>query len=146
MLKSHVTEISIRYRRKAKKQINLRSASEVYCALLPFFKEYVDHHEAMYALFMDSAAQLISIVKIGEGNLHGTVGNIKAIGQAAILQNAAGCILVHNHPSGRLSPSANDISITKSIIEMLKFTDTLLNDHLIISKNGFLSMKEEGLI
>lgn len=64
----------------------------------------------------------------------------------AITDRATSVILVHNHPSGTLEPSNQDILITKQLVEAGSILGINVLDHLIISKKGHLSMKERGLL
>ena len=64
----------------------------------------------------------------------------------ALLCNATGVIIAHNHPSGSLEPSAEDVQSTKRIKDALKLFDITLSDHLVITLDGYRSMREEGVI
>ena len=59
---------------------------------------------------------------------------------------AAGVILAHNHPSGELKPSNNDLKIHEQLTEAGKILGINVLDHIIISKNGYYSFQEQGLI
>lgn len=147
MIPTHFTEISIRYHRTEEEKIQMRSAQEVYHAIKYLFEDSMFYKETIYALFVDSTNKVLSVMKVGEGSLLECYVNKKAIGQAALLQNAAGVFIIHNHPSGVTRPSQNDIAITNVISNMLnELTDTKLIDHLVICHDNFTSMKEEGLI
>lgn len=147
MISTHFTEISIRYQRTEKEKIQMHSPQDVYNAIKYLFDETMFYKETAYALFVDNAGKALSVIKIGEGSLSECYINRKAIGQAALLQNAAGVFIIHNHPSGVTRPSQNDIAITNVISNMLReLTDTKLIDHLIIAHDNFTSMKDEGII
>jgi len=64
----------------------------------------------------------------------------------AIVDRAASIILVHNHPSGDTEPSQEDIAITKRLVEAGELLGIKVHDHVIVSKNGYTSMKERGVI
>ncbi|MCK4733255.1 MAG: hypothetical protein KAT65_12435, partial [Methanophagales archaeon] len=59
---------------------------------------------------------------------------------------AASIILVHNHPSGDTEPSQEDVAITKRLVEAGELLGIKIHDHVIVSKNGYTSMKERGVI
>jgi DNA repair protein RadC len=63
----------------------------------------------------------------------------------AILNNAAGMILVHNHPSGDPSPSPDDIVLTRNLVQAGKLLDIDLVDHLVITPDNFVSFNERHL-
>jgi len=147
MIPTHFTEISIRYQRTEKEKIQMHSAQEVYHAVKYLFDDTMFYKETAYALFVDNAGKALSVIKIGEGSLSECYVNRKAIGQAALLQNAPGVILIHKHPSGVTKPSQNDIAITNVISNMLhELTDTKLIDHIIVAHDNFTSMKDEAII
>lgn len=64
--------------------------------------------------------------------------------QAAILANASGMILSHNHPSGNLLPSKQDDALTERISKAAKLFDIQLLDHVIVSDSGYYSYSDEG--
>ena len=60
--------------------------------------------------------------------------------------NSAGVILVHNHPSGNLRPSKQDIQLTEALQELLEKINVMVLDHMIIGDDEYFSFREEGLI
>ena len=64
----------------------------------------------------------------------------------AILDNSAGIIIAHNHPSGTLKASRADIQITQRLKEVSKLVGIELLDHVIISKNGYCSFSDDGML
>ncbi|MBU0699339.1 MAG: JAB domain-containing protein, partial [Proteobacteria bacterium] len=64
----------------------------------------------------------------------------------AISDRAAGIILAHNHPSGILTPSADDVATTRQLVDAGNIIGISVLDHIIVTKNGFLSFKEKGLM
>jgi len=64
----------------------------------------------------------------------------------AIVSKASGIILVHNHPSGICLPSAEDVAMTKNLEEIGVLMEIPLVDHVIVSKNGWKSLKQEKLM
>jgi len=65
--------------------------------------------------------------------------------RAAILDNAPAILLAHNHPSGDPSPSPDDVSVTRAVMQAGKLLDIELLDHLVITQERFVSLKERGL-
>jgi DNA replication and repair protein RadC len=64
----------------------------------------------------------------------------------AITDRAASVILVHNHPSGTMEPSTQDTAITRQLAEAGQILGIRVLDHLIITRKGFVSMRERGLL
>lgn len=102
--------------------------------------------EQLVGIYLDSRKRIIKEETIFSGSLNETIVNPREIFALAINEGAAAIILVHNHPSGDLKPSAEDIRMTKGIIEAGKLMDVQLLDHIIIGEKGHFSMKERGII
>jgi DNA repair protein RadC len=109
---------------------------------VPDFKQHIDYKEMFYVLYANSAAHLLSIFKLSEGSDLDTAVSSKHIIQGAILQNATGFVLVHNHPSGNVTPSPSDISLTTQIAKCARMFDLELIDHIIISQYGTYSFTD----
>jgi DNA repair protein RadC len=71
---------------------------------------------------------------------------VKLVFQYGLLCNASSLILIHNHPSGSLDPSRADLDLTKKIKEASLIIEIQMLDHLIITKEGYCSLADEGLI
>ena len=80
------------------------------------------------------------------GGTAGTVVDIKLVFKAAIENKASAFIAYHNHPSGSLTPSDADISLTEKLRQSGKVLEIPLLDHLIISEKGYYSFADEGKI
>ena len=84
------------------------------------------------------------MITLGADN--STVINGREVFRAAIMDNALGVILVHNHPSGTLGASQADEKLTKTMIDAGKLLGIKVLDHIIITAESFYSFKENGLI
>lgn len=103
--------------------------------------------EMMYLILLDRSNRIILRNPISLGGVSGTVIDIKIILKKALEFLASSIIICHNHPSGNLNPSQNDIDITKKIKEASKIMDVSLLDHLIIgNEGGYYSFADEGLL
>jgi DNA repair protein RadC len=103
-------------------------------------------HEEFWVLLLNRAQRLIKKKRISEGGVSGTVADPKIIFKLALEELASGVIVVHNHPSGNLSPSQSDIDLTKKIKEAGKVMEIQLLDHLIIAGKKYYSFADEGMI
>ena len=101
--------------------------------------------EQMSALFVDVRNRFIGYQVAFVGTLARAAVEPRAILAAALLCNAAGFILAHNHPSGNLIPSADDTEFTKAMRKAADLMGVDLHDHLIIGRNGYVSLRERGL-
>ena len=103
-------------------------------------------HEEFWVVYLDRANNVIDKVKISQGGITGTVIDIRIILRQAIERLASSIILVHNHPSGNLDPSKNDVEITRKALEASKLLDIKVLDHIIIGGEKYASFADEGLI
>ena len=104
------------------------------------------NYEVFRVLFLDKKHQLIEDELLGIGENDHVAVSSKLIAKKALLLQASAIILVHNHPSGDLRPSACDIKTTNNVISALKGLEVKVLDHFIISGAGYFSFKEGGLI
>lgn len=103
-------------------------------------------HEEFWMLLLNRANKVIKTESISKGGISGTVVDVRLVCKSAIENNCSGVILSHNHPSGNLRPSQQDIDITKKIKEGLKMFDINLFDHLILGNNTYFSFADEGIL
>jgi len=89
---------------------------------------------------------VLSICLISEGTDLNVMIPPKQITQGAILQNAFGVILAHNHPSGDATPSNEDKFATSRVSQCLKLFDIKLIDHIIVTSDSYFSMADKNLI
>ena len=106
----------------------------------------VDYCERMYVLMVNRNNHILGVAFISEGSVGGTVADPKKIFQIALKANASGILVAHNHPSGNLRPSQNDIKLTKKLKEAGLLLDLPLMDHIIITSKSYTSLSDEGLI
>lgn len=101
-------------------------------------------HEEFWLLLVDRGNRLIKRLRVSQGGMHGTVADPKLIMRLAVLHKASGIVLAHNHPSGQLRPSEEDIRLTRKLVEAAKFLDLTVQDHLICSQPGYYSFADNG--
>jgi len=106
--------------------------------------------ETMTVLCLDTKNGMRSAEIISMGILGASLVHPREVFRVAILKNAAAIVLVHNHPSGDVTPSAEDIRITRQLVEAGKIVDIKVLDHVIIGRQAgelkMTSIREEGLI
>lgn len=101
--------------------------------------------EELHVLLLDTRNRVIGIRAIYKGSLNSSMVRIGEIFRPAIEAPAAAIIIGHNHPSGDPSPSPEDISVTRKIVEAGKLLDIAVLDHLVIGNGRYTSLKEKGL-
>ena len=108
---------------------------------------YLEHEdrEHFVTLMLDVKNRIIGIHTVSVGTLSCSLVSARDVFKAAILCNAGAIILGHNHPSGDLTPSPEDILVTKSLQEAGKLLDIEVLDHVIVGEEGaFYSLKQRG--
>ncbi len=103
-------------------------------------------HEEFYILFLNRANGIISSKQISSGGTIGTVIDIKLIMKNALECLAQAVIVAHNHPSGNIKPSSQDIEITKKIKNACSLLDINFLDHIIIADKSYYSFADEALL
>ena len=103
------------------------------------------NHEEFWMLLIGRSQKVLGKELISKGGLSETWVDIKIIYSTALQYQATGIMLVHNHPSGNLKPSQQDINLTKRIAEAGRILDIKVLDHLIITDKGYYSFADEGV-
>lgn len=98
--------------------------------------------EQLVMLILDTKQRLMRQMRVSEGGLASILIQPRDLLREAVRANAAGIILVHNHPSGDPTPSSQDISATKSILEATRLIGIELQDHIIVAHEGYSSIRQ----
>ena len=102
--------------------------------------------EEFRILFLDNRNRLIADEVQGRGTVNHTPVYVREVVKRALELSASSIILVHNHPSGDPTPSRADIEMTKQIIDAAKKLDISVHDHLIIGRDGHISLRAADLV
>lgn len=102
------------------------------------------NYEEFWVIHLSRSNRIIARECVSRGGTVGTVVDTKLILKSALNKLASSIILVHNHPSGTLRPSAEDDGITRRIKEAARLLDMRVLDHVIISSTGYFSYNDEG--
>ena len=135
-------------RRKAAQEIPEKEKVTSVNDLYKIFSQYLSdlQTEEFWAIFLDQKNHVIYKTQISKGGISGTLVDVRVIFRIAIEHFATSLVVAHNHPTGNLTPSQPDISITRRIKEAGDLLDIKLLDHLIIGENSFFSFSEQGLL
>lgn len=98
--------------------------------------------EHFIAFHLDSKYQVIGYHEVSKGTLNASLVHPREVFKAALLSNAYAIIVAHNHPSGSVSASPEDIDITKQLIKAGKIMGVCIVDHCIVSSEGINSLRE----
>ena len=102
--------------------------------------------ERFVVLYLNRANKVLGAFLASSGGITGTVADPRLIMSVALKTAAVGIVLAHNHPSGNLKPSRADELLTRRIQESGNLLDIQLVDHIILSRNSYLSLADEGLL
>jgi DNA repair protein RadC len=102
--------------------------------------------EEFHLLALDSQSQVLREVLVTRGLLNSSLVHPREVFRAAIAEAAAGIIVVHNHPSGDPTPSAEDRAVTQQLLAAGRLLDLPLYDHVIIAGDRFVSFATAGLL
>ena len=142
-----VGEVKLSYKPKFKNQQKVTCSEDAYKYLLSTYKKgTICYKEYFKVLSLNQANQILGYTLISEGGLTETIADIRLIFQAALLTNSVALILVHNHPSGNLKPSPEDIRLTKQVREASNFMRIKILDHIILSDTEYYSFADEGML
>lgn len=103
-------------------------------------------HEEVWIALLNRQNQVISLHKIGQGGLDGSIADIRLIVKLALETNASALLLAHNHPSGNTAPSTADTTLTKRVKDGCNLFDIKLLDHIIVAHNRKYSFADEGML
>ena len=144
---NELAEINISYSTKNTDKEKVTSSLKAYEIVLKNWSlDTIELQEEFKILLLNNANQVLGIYAMSKGGTTGTVVDIRLLFAVALKCNAIGVILVHNHPSGKLIPSETDLVLTKKIKSGAEILDIRLHDHLIVTKNGYYSMADDGKI
>lgn len=107
--------------------------------------DFLDREHFM-VINLNTRNQVIAIDTVSVGSLNSSVVHPREVFKLPIKRSAASLILTHNHPSGDVTPSKEDLDVTRRLVDAGRILGMEVLDHLIVGQNNFLSMKEKGYI
>lgn len=117
-------------------------------AMADFLNEYADArelpNEKTWLFCFDGALRVLGFSEVTQGVADSALFDIRRTLQTALMTGAVGIAVAHNHPSGTLEPSDDDILTTKRLREACKIMGIELIDHVIVSYKGYCSLREMG--
>lgn len=142
-----VAALELARRRKTESQserVKLTSSKQGYEFIKGIFMDLP--YEEFWILHLNRANFIIHKTMISRGGVTGTVADVRLIFKSALEQLSTAIIVCHNHPSGNLRPSEQDIQLTRRLTETGKIMEIPVLDHLIVTDNGYFSFADEGMI
>ncbi|MFK7000745.1 JAB domain-containing protein [Flavobacterium oreochromis] len=142
-----IEEIQVSYNTNCRVKTKIENSNSVYELLLSQWNlNLIELQEEFKVLLLNRANDIIGIHNLSKGGNGGTIVDLKILFAVALKCNACSIIIAHNHPSGTLKASDKDIEVTKSIKKVGELMDICLLDHIIITKFGYYSFVDEGVL
>ena len=114
---------------------------------VPLLAEIKDQRkEHFLCLYLNARNQVVHKEVISIGSLSASIVHPREVFQVAVCHSASSVLLAHNHPSGDVSPSKDDLDLTRRLVKAGELMGIEVLDHLIVGSQEFLSMKEKGLM
>lgn len=134
--------------RLAREQIQEKIAMNSPKAVADYLQKFIglEKKEHFVMLSIDARNNLTKISDISVGSLNASIVHPREVFKEAIQASAAQIIIAHNHPSGDPEASPEDVALTRRLAEAAKIIGIELLDHIIVTKDNFLSLKEQNLI
>ena len=128
----------------AEQQTIVHGPADAASYVMPRFR--FERREHFAVLLLNAKNHILGLKTISVGTLTSSIADPREVFQAAIEGAAAGVILVHNHPSGDPTPSAEDFALTRRMVKAGKIMNIPVLDHIVLGYDKFISLKEEGMI
>ena len=140
-----VSEICVSYSNENKGKVKITNSKDAYKIGMEHWNlDTIELQEETKVLLLNRANIVIGIFSLSKGGITSCVVDIKLILSVALKAIANGIIMIHNHPSGNLKPSQSDLDLTSKLINACKTVELTLWDHLIITKEGYYSLVDNG--
>ena len=123
-----------------------KSPNQAYKAITAITSVEEEAQEVFGILILNIKYKIVAVHEISRGTLNSSIVHPREVFKPAILHNAAAIICFHNHPSGDPEPSKEDIKITNRLVEAGKIMGIEILDHIIVSDDRYVSLKERGVI
>jgi len=139
-----VNEVKVSYKKGVfGKVLNSLNAVD-YCRNIPEFENRMEYQEVFAVVYLDNANNILCHQIIGIGNITGAVVDLRIIFSTALKTLCTSLVLCHNHPSGTLKISKADFDVTNKVKQAGALFDIQILDHIILTKNSYLSFADEG--
>lgn len=130
--------------RRARRGVPLRGPRDVAAVFAPRLQDAPV--EEFHVAILDAQHRLERDVLITRGLLNSSLVHPREVFREAIAERAAAVILVHNHPSGDPTPSAEDRAVTEQLVAAGRLLDIPVHDHIIVGRGRYVSFAEAGLL
>ncbi|MDG2194298.1 MAG: DNA repair protein RadC [Polaribacter sp.] len=122
----------------------IKGSKDVYALIQPLIGEL--DHEEFWVLYLDNSNKVLQKKQLSRGGITATMVDIRLVFKKAVEIASVAIIVCHNHPSGKLKPSASDKELTQKIKQSGDLLDIKLLDHLIITQKDYFSFADNGVL
>lgn len=141
-----LNEIQVSYKTSSEEKPVVDSCLSAYQLFINSWNmDNIEFLEEFKVMYLNQANKVLGLYNLSKGGLNQCTVDIRHIYSIALKINAISIIVAHNHPSGNLKPSSEDINITKQIASAGEILRIKLFDHLIITKDDYSSIEQLGL-
>ena len=147
-MKNIISEIKIKYNpvKLDNGNVKITNSDDAFTVVLKHWNpDIIELQEEFKVLLLNNSNEVLGIYEMTKGGMTSTLVDIKLLFAVVLKSCATAIITVHNHPSGKLKPSASDIDIYTKIKNAAGMFDVKYLDNLIISKIGKYSFSDEGV-
>ena len=143
---NNLNEIQVSYNTDSIRKPNIDNANTAYHLFLNSWNlNNIELLEEFKVMFLNQANKVLGLYSLSKGGINQCTVDIRHIYSIALKVNASAIIVAHNHPGGNLKPSKEDLKITSQIAAAGDILNIKLLDHMIITKEDFLSIEQSGL-
>ena len=140
-----VVELSKRFQKQQPDKTTVLNSSKIVYESIYMDLDTLPHEE-FWILYLNQSNRLLEKYRLSKGGITQTTVDLRLAFKRAFEVGATGLILAHNHPSGGVTPSSSDEQITRKFKLAAASVDLRILDHLIVSKKGYFSFADEGLL
>jgi DNA repair protein RadC len=140
-----VVELSKRFQKQQPDKTTVLNSSKIVYESIYMDLDTLPHEE-FWILYLNQSNRLLEKYRLSKGGITQTTVDLRLAFKRAFEVGATGLILANNHPSGGLTPSSSDEQITRKFKLAAASVDLRILDHLIVSKKGYFSFADEGLL
>ena len=146
-MNSSVAEIEVSYKPEKIVDFSIIDSRKSFELMLKNWEQNrIEMQEEVKLILLNTNNKVLGVYSLAMGGITGCVVDVRIILAVALKTLATGIILVHNHPSGNLKPSREDIKITDQLKSSCDLIGITLLDHLIITKEDYFSFADENLL
>lgn len=109
-------------------------------------KRIIEMQEEVKLILLNQSNTVLGVYNLSKGGINSSLVDVRLILSVALKCLATGVILIHNHPSGNLTPSKSDLDIVKKLNESCKLLEITLLDSIIITKESYMSFGDDGML